>query len=130
MNMHERPRVDMDFVDPFNISEIVDKDNFQKHLSISRDICDPTKAFRKITEETIPVDFSKLLDARIMHGAPDTNVPKHAHEGPVFRIIMSGEVFVNDKLYKPTDWMIIPTRYAYDLQSRGGYIALWVCVNC
>lgn len=128
--MHSRPRIDVDLVDPFNITEIVDKDNYLKHLSTAKDVCDPNKSYKGVKEEVIPVDFSKLPDARIMKVAPGSHVPKHAHEGPVFRIITQGEAIVNGKHYKENDWMVIPHSFPYEVDAPVGYTALWVCAKC
>jgi len=130
MEMEQRPRIDVNFIDPFNIKEIVDKNNFKQHFSIIRDICDPSIAFDGVTEDPIPVDFSGLPDGRFMSVKGGTHVPKHAHEGPVFRLITDGEAIVNGKSYTAGDWMVIPDGYAYEVNTEKGYTAFWNCGMC
>lgn len=130
MDMQDRPRIDVDFVNPDAIKTIVNKENYQAQLSLIRDVCDPKKSYKGVTEELIPVDLSKLPNARIMRVEAGTYVPKHAHEGPVFRVITAGEAIVNGTIYKEGDWMIIPDGYAYEIETPTGYTALWVCGKC
>lgn len=130
MDMSERPRVDIEMVDPFAISEIIDKDNFQEKTGITKDICDPKVAYSGVKEIPLPVDFSGLPDARIMEVAPGTSVPEHSHDGPVFRLITEGEAIVNGKSYNKGDWMVIPSRGRYAVESPTGYTALWNCAKC
>jgi hypothetical protein len=132
MDMQDRKRVDLKFVDPFTetVKEVIDKDNYQGFLTITRNIGDPEQSYAGVKEGSIPVDLGKLADARFMHVNPGTKVPKHAHDGPVFRIITEGEAIVNGKSYNAGDWMVIPKGVAYEVETTKGYTSFWNCGRC
>jgi anti-sigma factor ChrR (cupin superfamily) len=130
MKMSERPRIDANYVDPYQITTIIDQDNFQSHLTVSRNVCDPNDSYGGVGEQIIPVDLSRLPDARMMKVAGGTKVPPHAHDGPVVRIMTAGEASVNGKSYSEGDWMVIPDGVEYSIETKSGYTALWVCAKC
>jgi hypothetical protein len=123
MEVKRSSRIIGSFIDPFNLNEIVDKDNFSKHFSVVLDICDPKDAFNGVTEDPIPVDFSGLPDGRFISVMAGASIPKHLDKVPVFRLILAGEAIVNDKFYKAGDWMVIPHNYSYEIKTSKGYTA-------
>jgi hypothetical protein len=47
-------------------------------------------------------------------GAPGAVVPKHAHPGEVFRIVISGSIHHNGKTLTAGHWMHVPADVSYD----------------
>jgi quercetin dioxygenase-like cupin family protein len=50
-------------------------------------------------------------------GAPNAVVPKHAHRGEVFRIVISGSIIVNGKELTAGHWMYVPKDVPYGFKD-------------
>lgn len=115
----------IDVVCPFMVDVVVNKDNYQSHLNSK--IFSSKIEFDGVSNTTIPVDLSGLKHLRSICVAPGTSVATHAHNGPVVRVITHGDATVNGVLYGPGDWMIIPSKFPYNISTKSGYQALGFC---
>lgn len=116
-------------VDPFKVNEIIDKHNFSSFLNTEMDVTAPQN-FDGVDRDVIPVDMGGLRESRFTTVAPNTTIPAHAHENPIFRLITDGEAIVNGKSYTKGDWMIIPPGTEYEIKTTTGYSADWRCTIC
>lgn len=115
-------------VNPFLAKEIVNKSNINgKH---DTELLISTRSFGGVESSTIPVSLSGLQQLRYISVDAGTVVPDHSHNGPVVRLITSGDATVNGESYKAGDWMVIPPNTTYSISTDHGYTAAWVCVNC
>jgi hypothetical protein len=112
-------------VSPFLVKDIVNKSNYTDHLN-SKLVLE-TVEFPSVSSQTIPVDLSGMKILRSIDVAPGTSVPPHAHAGPTFRFILSGDATVEGVRYEAGDWMIIPAKKAYSIDTENGYRALGFC---
>jgi hypothetical protein len=60
-----------------------------------------------------------LLDA-----PPCTDVPQHAHQSDIFRLVIEGELVINGIEVKAGTWMLVPKGTLYSITSQTGYKAL------
>jgi hypothetical protein len=60
-----------------------------------------------------------LLDA-----PPCTDVPQHAHQSDIFRLVIEGELVINGTEVKAGTWMVVPKGTLYSITSKTGYKAL------
>lgn len=115
----------LDVVCPFLVDAIVNKDNFKSHLNSK--IVSSKVEFEDVVNKTIPIDLSGFKHIRSITVSPGTDVPKHAHDSPVVRVITHGDATVNGITYQAGDWMIIPAKLPYSISTKGGYQALGFC---
>ena len=116
-------------IDPTQITEIINKENFQPMLNSEIETSE-TLSTRGLAIDILPIDISDLKQIRYIKVEPNSSIPEHAHLGPVLRIITKGSAVVNGTTYKERDWMIIPPEKKYHIESSTGYEALWVCGIC
>ena len=116
-------------VNPTQITEIVNKHNAQSMLNTEIDTSQTLTA-RGLSIDILPIDISELRQIRHIRVEPNSSIPEHAHEGPVFRFITKGSAVVNGITYEEGDWMIIPAKTKYNIETSTGYEALWVCGIC
>lgn len=115
----------IDVVCPFLVEAIVDKSNFTKYLNTQ--IVASKIEFEDVSNVSIPIDLSGLKHIRQITVPAGTDVPKHAHNSPVVRIITHGDATVNGITYQAGDWMVIPAKLPYSISTKGGYQALGIC---
>ena len=116
-------------IDPTKITKIVNKENFQPMLNSEIETSE-TLAAQGLAIDILPIDISDLKQIRHIKVEPKSSIPEHAHVGPVLRIITRGSAVVNGVTYEEGDWMIIPPKTKYHIESSTGYEALWVCGIC
>jgi len=115
----------IDVVSPFMVDAIVHKGNFKKHINSK--IVSSKIEFEDVTNTSIPIDLSGFKHIRHITVSPGTDVPPHAHNSPVVRVITYGDATVNGVTYQAGDWMIIPAKLRYSISTKGGYKALGIC---
>lgn len=115
----------LDVVCPFLVDDIVNKNNYKKHLNSK--IVSSKIEFEDVSNISLPIDLSGLKHIRQVTVKAGTDVPAHAHNSPVVRIITKGDATVNGILYNEGDWMIIPAKVRYSISTKNGYQALGIC---
>ena len=116
-------------IDPTQITEIANKENFQPMLNSEIETSETLSA-QGLAIDTLPIDISDLKQIRHIKVEPNSSIPEHAHVGPVLRIITKDSALVNGVTYEEGDWMTIPPDTKYHIESSTGYEALWVCGIC
>ena len=119
----------MRVVDPSIITEIANKSNFNNNLNSEIEVSDTLFA-QGLSIDILPVNVSDLQQVRHIKVQPNTSIPEHSHEGPIFRFITKGTAVVNGVTYSEGDWMLIPPKTKYKIESVDGYEALWLCLIC
>ena len=116
-------------INPAKITEIANNRNADSMLNAQSEVSEPMSLVG-LSIDVLPIDLSEFTQVRHIKVKPNTTIPQHAHEGPVFRYIMKGSAVVNGETYKEGDWMIIPSGKEYLIETNAGYEALWICVIC
>lgn len=117
-------------IDPFKVSEIVNKTNFETVAAkLDMEVGDKMNV-SSLSIDVIPVSLQGLQELRFTTAAPGTKVPSHSHTGPLVRVVTEGELTLEDQTYGRGDWMVIPANHAYSIDSPSGYAAMWVCIAC
>lgn len=116
-------------INPSQITEIANKHNAQTMLNTEIETSETLSA-RGLSIDILPIDISELKQIRHIKVEPHSSIPEHAHEGPIFRFITKGSAVVNGITYDEGDWMVIPPKTRYNIESSTGYEALWICITC
>ena len=116
-------------INPTQITEIANNHNAQAMLNTEIETSERLSA-QGLSIDILPIDISELKQIRHIKVEPNSSIPEHAHEGPVFRFITKGSAVVNGVTYEEGDWMIIPSNTKYKIESSTGYEALWICLVC
>lgn len=116
-------------INPAQITEIVNSRNAHEMLNTEIETSEVLDA-EGLSIEVLPIDISELKQVRHIRVAPNSSIPEHAHEGPVFRFITKGTAVVNGITYEEGEWMIIPPNTRYKIETSTGYEALWICLIC
>jgi len=113
-----------------NLSDnVIDPDRATKVVS-SKTVKDwenqsPVKQFPgRITKAVIPIDFGRYHMMMTTKVEPGVKVDLHAHEEPVFRYVIEGKLTLNGVEYEPGDWILVPSKVPYQVQSDTGYTVL------
>lgn len=116
-------------INPTQITEIANNRNAQSMLNTEVETSETLSA-QGLSIDILPIDISELKQIRHIKVEPNSSIPEHAHEGPVFRFITKGSAVVNGETYEEGDWMIIPPGKKYNIKTSTGYEALWICLIC
>ena len=116
-------------INPTQITEIGNNHNVQAMLNTEIETSETLSA-QGLSIDILPIDISEFKQIRHIKVEPNSSIHEHAHEGPVCRFITKGSAVVNGVTYKEGDWMVIPSKTKYKIESSTGYEALWICVIC
>ena len=119
----------MQAVNAMNVIKIVNNRNYAEFLDTEIEVSDPLSV-EGLSISVLPVDISAFRQIRYVKVEPRTSIPEHAHEEAVFRLITQGSAVVNGETYSEGDWMIIPAKTKYAIDTETGYCACWVCLIC
>jgi len=119
----------MQAVNVMNVAKIVNNRNYAEALDTEIEISEPLSA-EGLSISVLPVDISAFRQIRYVKVEPGTSIPEHAHEEAVFRFITQGSAVVNGETYSEGDWMIIPAKTKYKVNTETGYSAFWICLIC
>ena len=79
----------MKVINPFNVNEVVDKDNVNSHLDMDIDV--DTASVSGVAQDVIPVTVEGLQQVRYTRVQAGIEVPEHSHDGPEIKL-WSGSV--------------------------------------
>lgn len=112
-----------DFIDPYNINEIISSKNFKggswERLSKLKDFNNG------IHKSVLPIDISQFNILVVSEVIPDRLIKKHKHDDePQFRYILSGSFILNDEVFNAGDWVIVPQSHEYEIFTETGYTTI------
>lgn len=79
----------------------------------------------EVTE--IPVDFASIQRFYIKKFKKGLKTPKHVHDSPSFRYVLSGKIKINSKTYSPGDWVFVPRGVPYSFEALKDSEAMEAC---
>ena len=60
----------------------------------------------------------------ILDAPPCSDIPEHAHQSDIFRLVMEGDLEINGIEVKAGIWMLVTKGTQYSISSKTGYKAL------
>lgn len=107
-------------IDPLTITGIVSSQSFYSDIPL-KDTKHKLFNEPEVKKYFIPVDCSYWDLDVITYVEAGTIIPKHAHDEPVLRYVLEGQLELNGVLYEVGDWIIVPKGFPYQIQTKTGY---------
>lgn len=119
------PRFDFDLdpslvIDPLTVTDIVSSKSFLNGKWLEHT---QHKLFKEpeVKKWFLPIDCTYWNLTLITIVEPLTVIPVHQHDEPVLRYVLSGSMELNGQHYCEGDWVLVPAKFDYGIQTRDGY---------
>lgn len=107
-------------IDPDNFTGIISNKTIKNWEQLSL-----VKQFPgRITKTVIPIDLARYRMTVVARVEPGVKVELHAHEEPVFRYVVEGELTLNGVNYESGDWILVSSKTPYEVFTKSGYTVL------
>jgi len=98
-----------------------------KDIVVSRDLDPDTEILEEdwgITKKPVVWPLQDYKMFYMVNVPPGTEVPAHSHDEDVFRLIVGGQLTINDVPVKAGEWVVVKRGVKYVVKTDTGYTAM------